>query len=420
MRIVSAAAVRAGRIAPFALAIAGAEVVAAYAWSWAQEAFVSDLRGPDFFTYYAIARLQLVAGPAHAYDLGLQKQFQDQVTAQWPGHFILLPHILPPYFTLLLAPLGLVPFRAAYVVWSVVTAACVVGGVAAVMRAAGVAGRRAALLGLLVAAYLPTFVLLLQGQSDGPALLGLGLSALAWTRGRHGAAGAAAALTLGKPHLLALLPVLFLVRGSWRALGAYLGSAALLVAVSLPWFGIEGWRDYVRLVAPWLFGGYPGFPVETQSLFSIRGVLDHLPIGPGVSLAVLAALALAVALAVLRGDPRPRLDFALVVSASVALAAYAHTHDLVLLLVPSLLLAGALLERQAARLKTGWIALAFSYAGVELYLQLGAVTAAAGVIALAAYLLSERLTPVAPEPRPSSPTPRTPIESTASVAALPR
>jgi Glycosyltransferase family 87 len=411
---------RARRVGPFALALAAAEVVAAYVWTWVQEAFVSDLRGPDFFTYYAIARLQLVAGPSHVYDLGLQKQFQDQVTAQWSGHFILLPHILPPYFTLLLAPLGLLSFRGAYIVWTLVSAACVAGGVAAALRAAGIAGRRAALLVLLAAAYLPTFVLLLQGQSDGPAILGLGLSALAWTRGRYGAAGAAAALTLGKPHLLLLLPMLFLVRRSWRALGAYLGSAALLIAVSLPFFGVEGWRDYLHLVAPWLFSGYPGFPVETQSLFSVRGVLDHLPIGAGVSLAVLAALTLGVALAVALGDPRPRLDFALAVSASVALAAYAHTHDLVLLLVPSLLLAGLLLDRQPVRLKTGWAALAFSYMGVDLYLQLGAVPAAAGVIALAAYLLSERLTRAAPEPRLWSPSHPTPLESKASAAALPR
>ena len=420
MSVAATVAVRARRIGPLALALAAGEVVAAYLWTWAQEAFASDLRGPDFFTYYAIARLQLVAGPSHVYDLGLQKQFQDQVTAQWPGHFVLLPHILPPYFTLLLAPLGWLPFRAAYVVWGLFTAACVAGGVAAALRAARVGGLRAGLLALMAVAYLPAFVLLLQGQSDGPAVLGLGLSALAWTRGRHGWAGAAAALTLAKPHLLVLLPVLFLVRGSWRALATYIGAASALVIATLPFFGVQGWRDYLLIVAPWLFGGYPGFPVETQSLFSVRGALGHLPIPAAVSLGVLAAFVLLVGAALLRGVPRPRLDVALAVAASVALAPYAHMHDLVLLLVPSILLAGLLAEGGVARPRLGWAVLALSYVGVELFLQLGAAPAAAGVMVLAAYLLSERLTRVAPAPRPSSPTPQMLPVSTASAEARSR
>jgi hypothetical protein len=56
-----------------------------------------------------------------------------------------------------------------------------------------------------------------------------------------------------------------------------------------------------------------------------------------------------------------------------------------------LLLASLLLDGEMRWPRLGWAALAFSYLGVELYLQLGVVPAALGVLALAAYLLAERL-----------------------------
>jgi hypothetical protein len=365
-------------------------VVLAYAAYWLNEVFRSNLRGPDFFSYYAIAKLEVQRGPARVYDLALQKQFQDQVTAQWPGHFILLPHLLPPYFTLLLAPLGVLPFRTAYAVWGLLTIALVAGGALALLAAARLERRGAWLLGLLAAAYLPVFVLVVQGQSDGFAILGLGLCALAWTRGRPGLAGLAAGLALVKPQLVLLLPVLFLAR-SPRALAGFAAAGIAFVLASLPFFGIAGWRAYLGLVGPWLLGGHAGFPIVGQSLFSLRGALQHLPGGTPVALAVLAAVLLGVAACLFLRPPRPRLDFALAVAASVALSSYINVHDLSLLLVPMLLLASLLLDGEMRWPRLGWAALAFSYLGVELYLQLGVVPAALGVLALAAYLLAERL-----------------------------
>jgi hypothetical protein len=330
----------------------------------------------------------------------------------------LLPHLLPPYATLFLAPFGLLPFRVAYAIWGLAGIAFLAAGVVALVRAGGLAGKQAWLLGLLSAAYFPVFALVLQGQSDDVAVLGLGLAALAWTRGRPGWAGLAASLALVKPQLVLLLPVLFLARSPLRAFPAFAGTGVALVAGSLPFFGISGWRDYLGLVLPWLTQGHSGFPIEGQSAFSLRGALEHLPIGSTATLVMLVLLLVVVAASFWIRPPRPRLDFGLAVAASVALSSYLNVHDLVLLLVPLLLLTSLLLEREVRRPALGWAALAFSYAGVQVYLIFGAAPAAAGVIALAAYLLSERLTPAAPEPRPSSPILRRPLESTASAAAL--
>jgi hypothetical protein len=264
--------------------------------------------------------------------------------------------------------------------------------VVALLRAGEIHGRPAWLLGLLAAAYLPVFVLVVQGQSDAFAVLGLGLCALAWSRGRPGWAGFAAGLALVKPQLVLLLPVLFIAR-SPRALAGFAGAGVLLVLASFPFFGFEGWRSYLGLVVPWLFEGRAGFPIAGQSLFSLRGALEHLPGGAPVALGLLAVLLCGAAACLFVRPARPRLDLALAVAASVALSSYVNVHDLVLLLVPMALLASLLLSGELRRAKLGWAALAFSYLGVELYLELGAVPAALGVIVLAAYLAAERLSP---------------------------
>jgi hypothetical protein len=119
--------------------------------------------------------------------------------------------------------------------------------------------------------------------------------------------------------------------------------------------------------------------------------LEHLPGGTPVALALLALLLLAAAVCLFLRPARPGLDYALAIAASVALSSYLNVHDLVLLLVPMMLLSSLLMEGRACRSRAGWAALAFSYLGVELYLQLGVIPAALGVAVLAAYLASERL-----------------------------
>ena len=137
----------------------------------------------------------------------------------------------------------------------------------------------------------------------------------------------------------------------------------------------------------------PAEPIQGQSAFSLRGALEQLPIGSTATLGILALLTLGVAACLLLRPARPRLDFALAVAASIALSSYLNAHDLVLLLAPLALLSGLLLDGELRRPWLGWPVLAFSYVSAGLYLELGAAPAAAGVIALAAYLLSERLTP---------------------------
>ncbi|TMC12964.1 MAG: DUF2029 domain-containing protein [Chloroflexi bacterium] len=346
------------------------EIAAGEVAFWIQNALLTPLRGPDFYIYYASSLQLLRSGPGSAYDLA----------------YVLLPQILPPWVTLAFYPLGLLPFRAAYLAWGATILVLVAAAILVLVRAAGLRGRSAVLASAAAAASLPLFVLLVQGQSDAPMLLALAAAGLAWVRRRPAWAGAFAALALVKPQLMVLVPALFLVRRSWPALGAFAGVAAGLALVSLLVFGLRACLDWLSIVAPWAVSGGGGYSVNAQSTYSLRGLLQLLPLPAGVQVVVVAAGLLAVAFVMLRTRADPRLQFALAVAGSVALSLYQHAHDLSLLVVPGLLLAGALpaLRRPrlgAALLAGGWLAL-------ELLIMAPAVTALA-IVALTVFLAWE-------------------------------
>jgi hypothetical protein len=386
------------RLAFAATALGGVEFGVFYLYWWLRIA-LGTLQGPDFFSFFAAARLFLARGGAHVYELGAQKQFQDQITAQWPGHFILLPYIHPPYYTLLIAPLGWLPFRTAYLVFGAINLLLAVAAITLLIR--GNRFRRGgAVVGAAVAVgFLPLFVTLLQGQSDLLMLLPLTGAYLAWNRGRTGTAGVLAGLALVKPHLVLLIPLLFVARRAWRAVGGFVAVASALSLISVVAFGLKGVLGYLQVVTGWAVGRGDVWPITGQTVYSLRGFLEALPGGRLPALIVLLILLLLVGLSLSwRPDVRP-LDMALAIAASVALSPYQNLHDLVLLLVPGFALA-TLLHRG----ETHWPNLAaavvvVAYAGINMTLLAGTWSAALGVLLLAGYLVAERLA-VRPEPIP--------------------
>jgi hypothetical protein len=389
--------VRLRNLSYWAAVVVCIELAAGELIGWLRFALTSDLQGPDFYTYYAISLLLLRRGPGAVYDFAVQKQFQEQVTSQWPGQFILLPHILPPWVTLVFYPLGLLPYRAAYLAWGASILLLVGLAIALLLRAAALSGR-AALLGAAAAAgSLPVFVLLLQGQSDAPMIAATAAAALAWTRRNALRAGAFAALALVKPQLVVLVPALFLVRRCWRAVATFGAGCMLLLLLSLLAFGPAACLAWLRILAPWAFAGQANFPVDTQAQFSLRGLLQLVGVPLAVQLVVLAVGLLALAAVLLRARADPRLELALAIVGSIALSPYQHAHDLALLIVPGLLLGGALpvLRHRrlgAAVLIAGWI-------GLELLLLMPPLTAVA-IVGAAAFLAWECLA-AAPFPAPS-------------------
>ncbi len=364
------------------------ELAAGELVGWLRFALTSNLQGPDFYSYYAISLLLLRRGPGAVYDFTAQKQFQEQVTSQWAGQFILLPHILPPWVTLIFYPLGLLPYRASYLAWGVTIVLLVGAAIALLLRAAGLRGRAALLGAAAAAASLPVFVLLLQGQSDAPMIAAGSAATLAWTRRHPTRAGAFTALALVKPQLVLLLPVLFLVRRSWRAVAAFSAGCVLLVLLSLAAFGPSACLAWLRILAPWAFAGQANFPVDTQAQFSLRGLILLLGVPLALQLVVLALGLLALAAVLLRARADPRLELALAMVGSIALSPYQHAHDLALLIVPGMLLGGALPVLRHPRLGAG--VLVAGWIGLELLVFAPVLTALA-IVATTVFLAWECL-----------------------------
>ena len=198
--------------------------------------------------------------------------------------------VTPPPLALVAAPLALLPFPLAAVIWSAACAAGLVGG----LYLLGVRDRR---LYLVAFCSFPFVSSLLWGHPDG--LLALG-AALAW-RYRDSRRGAIAVAALIATKLLAW-PLLawLLVTRRVRSFRLALGSTVALLALSWASIGFKGLAAYPRLLAAdaraWQERSY-----SVVSAFMRAGAPEL--VARGLAIAVAGAIAFAVVRAA-RGSDR--------------------------------------------------------------------------------------------------------------------
>ena len=364
-----------------------------------------NLRGPDFFNFYAAARLYVFNGGAAVYDIAMQKQVELQVTGADPSRFIVLPYFHPPYYTLLIAPLGYLDYRHAYYVmaaFNVVLAGALI--VILVRSSLRVHGRGWLVTTAMIGGFFPLFVTVLQGQSDLVVLVPLAAAYAAWGRGRLGLAGALSALALAKPQLLLLVPILFITRRAWRALAAFAGVLGGLGLISVVGFGIGPVFTYLSSLGVWAVTGHlpnTGQLVYTDpAVYSLRNILEAVPGGgKAIAFVILVLLLALVALSLSWRPDKPRLDFALAIAASLVLSPHQNVHDLALLVIPGFALADLALAGLLRWPQVGVAVLFFAYAAIDLTLAINFWSAAVGAIAVAGYLTVERMA-VRPDPIP--------------------
>ena len=385
---------------------AGAGIGSFAFWTIYWFSFVrGNLRGPDFFNFYAAARLYVTQGGSAVYDIALQRQAELEITGQDPSRFIVLPYFHPPYYTLLISPLAFLDYRHAYyamAAFNVLLAAALIAIL--VTTSLSVRGRGWLVAGAMIAGFFPLFVTVLQGQSDLLVLVPLAAAYAAWARGRYEWAGAFSALALAKPQLLLLIPVLFIARRAWRALAAFAGVLAGLGLLSIATFGVGAVLGYLNAVGTWAVTGR--LPNTDQlvytdpAVYSLRNILEAVPGGGKVVAFVVLVLLLAlVALSLSWRPDKPRLDFALAIAASLVLSPHQNVHDLALLVIPGFALADLALAGGLRWPHAAAAVLFFAYAAIDLTLTINFWSAAVGAFAVAAYLTVERMA-VRPDPVP--------------------
>lgn len=184
----------------------------------------------DFVEYWSAARVHARGGDP--YD-GRQLLSLQREAAGDPGRTEAVMLWTPPWTLPLYLPFGLLEPRPAHLAWLAAQAGCILLSAWLLWRAlGGRAGRLWPLVPLAVAlTFAPVGWLIGYGQNTG--FVTLGLAGFLYLRGRGYpvAAGAAAALTAVKPHLLALFGLALLLDATTRpGLRVLLGGALALAA----------------------------------------------------------------------------------------------------------------------------------------------------------------------------------------------
>jgi hypothetical protein len=308
--------------------LAGIAVLASYIWTGGVDPRGEPV-GSDFVSFWAAGKMALAHRAAQVYapqsHLAAERAYFGAPLG-WYAFFY------PPVFLLACLPLGLAPYFVALGLWLASTFAAF----AAALR--GLAPRFAH--PLTLAAAPAVFSVVGHGQN---AFLSTALFA-AGTRlleRQPTLAGAMFGMLCFKPQLALLAPLGLLVTGRWRALAAFVATAAALAALSACVFGLDAWTAFLAettMARATLERGLVD-PAKMQSVFAAVRVL-----GGAVPLAYfaqgLAAVAALGALVVaLRREPDARRQFAAVAVVTCLTTPFLLDYDLTLLLVPIAVLA---------------------------------------------------------------------------------
>lgn len=191
--------------------------------------------GTDFLSFFAASRMLLDGRPADAYDLALLHEVQKAVVGE---NAPVYGWLYPPMAFLVVAPLAILPYLPALVLWLVGTAILYVS---ALVRT--VPSWRTVLPAI---AFPGVFLTSGHGQNAmlTAAILSWGLILL---RAHPWIAGAVFGLLVFKPQLGLMLPVAFLGSRNWRAATSTLLSALAMSAASLVIVGRDAWTAFLGL-----------------------------------------------------------------------------------------------------------------------------------------------------------------------------
>ena len=189
--------------------------------------------GSDFLAFWGAAKLTVAGTPQLAYDLAAETAVQASTGIKGMFAFV-----NPPPFLLAIAPLGLLPYALAWVVWSL-------AGWAIWLL---VARRILPQATLAIAAFPGAWLAASHAQNGfltGALLIG-GVLALKRSQALSGALFGALII---KPHLALLVPLWLLAGRKWTAIWAAAASAAALSLLSLAVFGVKTWQAYPQSFA---------------------------------------------------------------------------------------------------------------------------------------------------------------------------
>lgn len=297
----------------------------------------------DFTFYYAAASLVREGNPAGVYDQATLDTVIQRIAPTSPVD-PRLTYNLPLAATFPVVPLTALPLDLAFRAWQLVSVAFLLVAILILQRIVPI-GRAGVSLGTLaLAASVPTWAILTEGQMAPLPVLGATLMIATLRLNQPWLAMGGGMLLAVKPHFLPIYLIMLVAAGRWRGLLAALSGATLVLLSPL----LAGGPDGVVAMLRNIFGTNALVPVRFTEAWI--GLLAHVipahlltPISLVLYLVTLAVLAILALLSARRGGPLPIAVIALIGWVGLLASPHALPHDL-LILGPSTWLAFRLVQ----------------------------------------------------------------------------
>jgi hypothetical protein len=288
----------------------------------------------DFFTFWQAGHLVTQGGSP--YDpIQWTAGYHQNDMAVIPNPAFLYP--LP--LAVLLAPLGLLSFHTAYIVWVTLLQYMILAALTMLLSTFANPRTKLFFLPLLAGVILfrPTTLTLFQGQVSGLFLLIFVLASISWKKEKWALGGFLLGLTALKPNLgapiLILLGIWLLARKHWTGLLGMAGAGIVLLVTGLlydpGWIG-EYWRVGNNKLAE-TFGGSP-------TVWGLGALIGHNNLAGTLVVGGIGGLLLVLGFFWLvlrpRQDLQPAALIGLAITVTLLITPYTWTYDQLLLLLP--------------------------------------------------------------------------------------
>jgi alpha-1,2-mannosyltransferase len=246
--------------------------------------------GTDFSSFYSAGSMALEGRAADAYDIAAHYARQQQIFGAGTPYYA---WFYPPFLLFITAPLALLSYPAALVIWQALTLAFYVAVIGAILRPIRQSRPDLGYLWVWLALGFPAvFINLGHGQNGllTAALLGAALLALAR---QPLMSGTLLGLLAYKPQFALVIPIALLASNQWRAIAAAAATIVALFVLSVAAFGTEIWYAFAASTEMsrklLLQNGDVGFE-KLQSMFAVVRMW-----GGGIPLAYIAQGAISIA-----------------------------------------------------------------------------------------------------------------------------
>lgn len=312
--------------------------------AWAFVALRHNVREgyPDFSIFYTAGTCLERGLASHLYEIGTQKQLQQEFIPPAKIHQGPLPFTHPPFEAPLFVPLVLLPYETAYLVWNAVSLLLLLGFVLRMRPYLPHLRAWSETIPFLAAlAFFPVFVCLFEGQDSLLLLFLFALVYVAMKGGRELLAGIWLGLALFRFQLVLPFVAVALLRRRWRLLAGFALTAMALAGLSaavVGWGPLWNYPHQLWQLSRTQIGG----AMNPTYMPNLRGLVFDLT-GDGLFAHVLTAVGSLALLGLTawkwKVDPRqPDFDlgFGLMLAVAVMVSYHLNQYDMSLLLIPLL------------------------------------------------------------------------------------